>query len=957
MKSLIVFLVLILFLPFVLGNELPIEEDNRFPLEVIDCNLESYIKVKLTITEAYLGRNIPIYVIDKNTGVYYYKSWRRINRIQDFRILTLPFGHGMELHWGKESTVVRFPEPEVKSVVEKEKSVVRTKYSFNSKDTEYSDGTHNLIIGGQRYADDQGTKIEDAPSLKDCQFCHNLKLVIDYDFDYPLEVLDYNLTSIDVKLETSSNKLGKRTDIKVLDKYNKSKKYFKTWRKINKMEDSRFMTLPFGFDKEVHWGQDSTTILLEGNSTSGWGVLENMYFDEDGTITPPVVSLIADLLDGSGEIPFIKFNITQIPSGSTILNATLGLNATTNRNENLDVWYSDNQTWLESTIDTQCGDGTVCQVIWDMYTTKIRSFSGSGTNNVYEKITDLHSAVQTEVDAGRSNLTFILNATGNAANFYFFATSYTSTSPFLNITYLSDVNLTIFSPTTDSPQITDNGTNETFSFYVTAGGVNQTSGVDVFNVTANGTTLNISQTQVCEGTLDCSVYTTEDSCNNCSQCEFTSQTWINPIEIRVQGDVTISASSATSDNFLAMSDTTYIALANPGADGDHVYSTMWFDKELTNFSVKHEDDSGSSETVTDTDFIAIQKGVFNVSDSFFTECSNTGSTSGETISLSKTYSSSGNYSIVCTPEDDNSDTQQCGFSSKSGTTAELEVFDDTGASETTSDVDWCAFTVGNWTANGTSFVAGLFEGDGNTPDTITFPNSFAFPDTNYAVKMTHITVSAGDMCSCEIDNKQTTSFRARCEDDDDGNCMINGDDYNWIAISEVNRNVSLTLSGGCANKDGGGCVNCSLSECDTNCSDAGCTVGGEDQTWYDGTVWKVNVTMPNLSPAFYDLNISATYSNTDASDVELRALNHSAQAEVVEENSCTPTNGSAWNIIDPCNISDVSYNVLDLNISCHGYLNMTDSWVNSTNFQVCPSDAEEPFRLRMDAGSTFRIQG
>ena len=81
-------------------------------------------------------------------------------------------------------------------VTGEEKKIIREQYNFNSKITEYNDGTNNLILGGQMYADSTGTKIEETKSLKTCEFCDNIKLTIDSDKTHLINVIDYNYTSL-----------------------------------------------------------------------------------------------------------------------------------------------------------------------------------------------------------------------------------------------------------------------------------------------------------------------------------------------------------------------------------------------------------------------------------------------------------------------------------------------------------------------------------------------------------------------------------------------------------------------------------------------------------------------------------------------------------------------------------------------------------------------------------------
>lgn len=150
------------------------------------------------------------------------------------------------------------------------KKTIKTTYTYNTKLEEYDDGTKNAIVSiGMVYANSSGVKIEDAISLKTCEFCSNIKLDIQEDPLYPIEVIDYNYTSITLNLKPSLSTLGKNIDIKVIGRNNDSKTYFNAFKRINEINDKRTEILPFGFDKVIKWGENSTTIVY-ATSNTGW---------------------------------------------------------------------------------------------------------------------------------------------------------------------------------------------------------------------------------------------------------------------------------------------------------------------------------------------------------------------------------------------------------------------------------------------------------------------------------------------------------------------------------------------------------------------------------------------------------------------------------------------------------------------------------------------------------------
>jgi hypothetical protein len=95
-------------------------------------------------------------------------------------------------------------------------------------------------------------------------------------------------------------------------------------------------------------------------------ILADEMFDEDTTRDGTTTFLVSDLIDGSsGEVSFLKWDISGIPSDANITNATLCLttyheNPSYASNEPIQVWYSDNETWSEGDIDSMCDDGVNC---------------------------------------------------------------------------------------------------------------------------------------------------------------------------------------------------------------------------------------------------------------------------------------------------------------------------------------------------------------------------------------------------------------------------------------------------------------------------------------------------------------------------------------------------------------------------------------------------------------------
>lgn len=191
----------------------------------------------------------------------------------------------------------------------------------------------------------------------------------------------------------------------------------------------------------IHFGEESTIVKIETSDPGG----QDDYFDEDGTVVGNEANMLSDNLDGGGEISFVKLN-HSIPAGSTVENTTLCMyfgSDSDASNENLDVWRSSNQTWVEGEIDAHCGDGT-----WDaaclaefqaagFFTTNLLTHNGVDGAAGWDCIDNLHSGVQADVDASNIYTTFTLNCTGDTNDYYRWETKEGVTHiPYANFTYL-----------------------------------------------------------------------------------------------------------------------------------------------------------------------------------------------------------------------------------------------------------------------------------------------------------------------------------------------------------------------------------------------------------------------------------------------------------------------------------------------------------------------------------------
>ena len=253
-------------------------------------------------------------------------------------------------------------------VTGEEKKIIKEQYNFNSKITEYDDSTKNIIIGGQIYTDSSGTKIKETSSLKYCEFCNNIKLSINSDKTHLINVINYNYTSLIGEFFFNESNLGEyeyeveegkmKTKLKIIEEkydnvtgeiYNEIIEYEVEIEEGEKMA----WIIPFGFDKKIRFGENST--LIQYNSTVGDGrVHESQTGNDQATWDAVHDTTNADLAldDGTtAEITsacssfqntivinraFFPIDTTLIPDTATITDASFNLYVTVRSNDDND---------------------------------------------------------------------------------------------------------------------------------------------------------------------------------------------------------------------------------------------------------------------------------------------------------------------------------------------------------------------------------------------------------------------------------------------------------------------------------------------------------------------------------------------------------------------------------------------------------------------------------------------
>ena len=177
------------------------------------------------------------------------------------------------------------------------------------------------------------------------------------------------------------------------------------------------------------------TIQLQDAETEN---LEDSMFDEDGTYSGNEDFVILDLVDGGGELPFIKFNISSLPNNVIITNSDFCVTTfAVSSSAPAEIWRVENQIWIEEDFNSMCGQSVVCDDIWNMFSNlSANSFVGTDSAGeiICSNITDL---LEIENEIGNNNFSLVLNASDTNDIYYFKTKEYSTASerPYLNITY------------------------------------------------------------------------------------------------------------------------------------------------------------------------------------------------------------------------------------------------------------------------------------------------------------------------------------------------------------------------------------------------------------------------------------------------------------------------------------------------------------------------------------------
>jgi len=109
--------------------------------------------------------------------------------------------------------------------------------------------------------------LEKAPSFKNTI----IKINMSKDKNFPVEIIDYNYSSITGSFKTSNENLNKDLPIKIfiLNSSNNEVIKFKTNMKLDSINDEQQLIIPFKFRETLKYGFNSTVVTYYANTTSG----------------------------------------------------------------------------------------------------------------------------------------------------------------------------------------------------------------------------------------------------------------------------------------------------------------------------------------------------------------------------------------------------------------------------------------------------------------------------------------------------------------------------------------------------------------------------------------------------------------------------------------------------------------------------------------------------------------
>lgn len=325
-------------------------------------------------------------------------------------------------------------------------------YTPNTQTTCFEERCNKIIYSGTRFVfeDNEWKNIEDARSLKGL-----LPVRIDEDSKFPVEVIDYNYTSITLNLSIDSHLRVLPVPLMVYNKYNYSKKPLDILGNIvdkdleidlNNKKQSQIVTIDLSdtqeniLTQEIKWGDASTIITVYDNNSVNMDdatIKDNCDSCNYGSST----RLYIQNSTGINQTSLIKFNLSQIPKQALIEEASLLFYLYGNALESGECYnvsihrIFSNYSWNEETVN------------WDNGPTNASFYNSSSLDSNLicdESVSSdgyLSWNVTSSIKFKNNTESFYIfstydNVSGVGDDIYFNSKEYLTNVPYLNVTYL-----------------------------------------------------------------------------------------------------------------------------------------------------------------------------------------------------------------------------------------------------------------------------------------------------------------------------------------------------------------------------------------------------------------------------------------------------------------------------------------------------------------------------------------
>jgi len=434
------------------------------------------------------------------------------------------------------------------------------------------------------YEDNQWKRVEEARSLKDKGF--KIKY-LENDKDYPIEVLDFNYTSIKVKLNPKGIKIfnenvplrvwnnndtkardfeqdvrdGKKQSKGIKDYKEKMDKTFEEEVNFNLLNQEEEMILDFGMGEILEFGFNSTTLSINSPGDDTFLAEGDDSANGDSNLLRVDDSPIYEVLIG--------FDISSLPEYSSIdlisANITVRTYSSGSGDYNISLFVFENQTWTEDNVFNETHRDSL-QVNHSLISTNKVS-RVQDTNNLLIALSGLDWIHSKDLD----KFSVLLNSSDGSVGLIDFDSK--------EVAGGADASLTIIYSFLIPPNVTINSPlNQTYNtnsilFNVTALGYETvdkceyslTNGVTNYSMTNISSVWNATNSTMSEGNHTVSFY-----CNDTSGNLNNSESVTFSISLTISGTFNLIYWETTSSNVIKSNGTDYLFFNNTDTNTQNV---------------------------------------------------------------------------------------------------------------------------------------------------------------------------------------------------------------------------------------------------------------------------------------------------------------------------------------------------------------------------------------------------